>query len=115
ERDARRSRARTAAFAGRSRTGAHRPGARERAVEQEAGGRRARDQPRHALSEDRRVRTRGRGAVVAEQSTASRLARATASFLHTDYGLDGWNWFVPKHSVGHSRAVRGARVLVSIP
>ena len=59
ERDAGRGRPGAAAVARRSRTRPHHARARERAVEQEAGGGRARNQPRDALPEDRRVRLEG--------------------------------------------------------
>ena len=60
---------RPAAVAGRSRTRAHRPRARSGAVEQEGSGARARHQPRHAVSQDRRVPARAR---VAERTRARR-------------------------------------------
>ena len=57
-RNAARSLPRAAAVARRRRARAHRPRARERELEQETGGQRARNQPRHPLSEDRRIRPR---------------------------------------------------------
>ena len=53
-----RRRAAAAADAAGSRARTHRAGARGRGLEQERGGARARNQPRHALPEDRRIRSR---------------------------------------------------------
>ena len=53
-----RSLPRAAALARRGRARPHRPRARKRELEQEAGGRCPRNQPRHALPEDRGVRPR---------------------------------------------------------
>ena len=66
ERDAGRGGPRAAAVARRCRTRTHHARARERAVEQETGGWRARNQPRHAVPEDRGVRPRGRAAAVSK-------------------------------------------------
>ena len=56
----RRGAERSIAVARRGRARAHRAGARRRGLEQEGGGGGAPDQPRHVVSEDRRVRARTR-------------------------------------------------------
>ena len=71
-RNAGRDLARAAAVAGRRRARPHRAGARERQLEQEAGGLGPGNQPRHALSKNRRVRPRRGAAGVSKQNNQGR-------------------------------------------
>ena len=82
ERGAARHDAAASAVARRRRAGAHRAGPRGRELEQETGGGHPRNQPRHALSEDRRIRPRKRPAARQGRRTAAgELTLATLPVL----------------------------------